>query len=165
MDLAAGHGLVAAIMLILDDSSPAATCVDIKQPASHERVMAALEKKWPRLAGRVQFSQYRIEECLAPADSLMISVHACGTLTDQVLDLALKNRSRVAVLPCCHDLRKCDKGALAGWMDGPLAIDAMRVFRLRQAGYCVQTAHIPEGITPKNRLLMGWPDPDDPRGA
>ncbi len=91
-----------------------------------------------------------------PAGSLVASVHACGLLTDQVLDLAITKRNRVAVLPCCHDLRLCDTGSLANWMDGPLAVDATRVARLRQAGYRVQTAEIPLEITPKNRLIMGW---------
>lgn len=158
MDLAAGHGLVAAILLILDNSSEAATCIDIKQPPSHERVLTALEKHWPRLKNRIQFMEARIEDAEVPEESLLVSVHACGVLTDQVLDLALETNSRVAVLPCCHDLRKCDTGALAGWMDGPLAVDSMRVFRLQRAGYKVQTAHIPEDITPKNRLLMAWPE-------
>ena len=75
-----------------------------------------------------------------------------------VLDLAIGTRSRVAVLPCCHDLKRCDTGSLAAWMDGPLAVDATRVARLRQAGYRVLTTHIPADITPKNRLLMGWPE-------
>ena len=158
MDLAAGHGLVAAILLLLDDSSEAATCIDIKQPPSHARVLAELENQWPRLKGRIGFEESRLEDATIPEGSLLVSVHACGALTDQVLDLAIKNRCRVAVLPCCHDLRQCDTGALAGWMDGPLAVDSTRVFRLQQARYKVQTAHIPEKITPKNRLLMGWPE-------
>ncbi len=157
LDLAAGHGLVAAILLILDDSSDGATCIDIKQPPSHKRVLAVLETRWPRLEGRIRFEESRLEESVVPEGSLLVSVHACGLLTDQVLDLAINNHCRVAVLPCCHDMRACDAGALAGWMDGPLAVDATRVSRLQQAGYKVQTALIPEDITPKNRLLMAWP--------
>lgn len=158
MDLAAGHGLVAAILLLLDDSSETATCIDIKQPPSHKRVLSELENQWPRLKGRIAFQESPLEDATIPAGSLLVSVHACGVLTDKVLDLALKHRCRVAVLPCCHDLRQCDTGALKGWLDGPLAVDATRVFRLQQAGFKVQTAHIPEKITPKNRLLMGWPE-------
>ncbi len=63
-----------------------------------------------------------------------------GVLTDQVLDLVTENRRPVAVLPCCHDLRACDTDSLAGWMDGPLAVDSARGARLWQAGYRVQTA-------------------------
>ena len=134
LDLAAGHGLVAAILLILDNSSETATCIDVKKPPSHERVMAELENRWPRIKSRISYLETHIEDADVPRDSLLVSVHACGVLTDQVLDLALKTRNKVAVLPCCHDLRQCDTGSLAGWMDGPLAVDATRVARLKQAG-------------------------------
>ncbi len=157
MEMAAGHGLLAAILIILDDSSPTATCVDIKRPASAGKVLSVLENHWPRLKGRLQYLDTRIEDVDIPSGALVASVHACGVLTDQVLDLAIRTRNRVAVLPCCHDLRQCDTGSLAGWMDGPLAVDATRVARLREAGFRVQTAQIPEDITPKNRLLLGWP--------
>lgn len=156
LELAAGHGLLAAILIILDDTSEYAVCVDIKQPPSHETLLAMLEKHWPRLAGRVRYVDARMEDVEVPDGSLLASVHACGLLTDQVLDMAIKTRNRVAVLPCCHDLRKCDTGSLGNWMDGPLAVDATRVGRLKAAGFRVQTGQIPEDITPKNRLIMGW---------
>lgn len=158
VELAAGHGLLSAILILLDDTSPTATCVDIKRPPSQARVLAALENHWPRLAGRVEYVESRLEDVQVSTDSLVVSVHACGPLTDKVLDLALAARSRVAVLPCCHDLRTCDVGPFAGWLDGPLAVDAARAARLQQAGYKVKTARIPAEVTPKNRLLLGWPE-------
>jgi hypothetical protein len=158
VELAAGHGLLAAILLILDDSSPHAVCVDPMRPPSQERVLTVLEKYWPRLKGRVQFVKARIENAEVPEGALLVSVHACGALTDEVLDLAVTTRSSVAVLPCCHDLGKCDTGALAGWMDGPMAVDATRVERLRRVGFRVHTTQIPADITPKNRLLMALPE-------
>ncbi|MCP4605191.1 MAG: methyltransferase [Proteobacteria bacterium] len=158
VELAAGHGLLSAMLLILDDSSDTATCIDIERPLSHGRVLAALENRWPRIKDRVEYVEAHIENADVSANSLLVSIHACGRLTDQVLDLAVGTRSRVAVLPCCHDLKNCDTGSLTGWMDGPLAVDATRVARLHQAGYRVLTTHIPKDITPKNRLLMGWPE-------
>jgi hypothetical protein len=157
VELAAGHGLLAAILLILDDTSPDATCVDIRKPKSHDRLMGALTQRWPRLGERIRYVEAPLETADAPAEALVISVHACGTLTDRVIDVALEARSRLAVLPCCHDLQRCDTGRLTGWMDGPLAVDATRAARLTAAGYHVMTATIPKDITPKNRLLMAWP--------
>ena len=86
-----------------------------------------------------------------------MSVHACGGLTDVVLQLATGARARVAVLPCCHDVGVCDAGALSGWMDDALAIDAVRAHRLSGQGYHIWTQRIPQDITPKNRLLIGAP--------
>jgi hypothetical protein len=157
-ELAAGHGLLSFMLLILDDSTPRATCIDIKEPQSHARLTAVLTERWPRLKGRIQYLEKRLEDTTVSKDALVISVHACGVLTDRVLDVAENARCRVAVLPCCHDLRNCDTGSLTGWMDGPLAVDAARVARLKANGYRVMTYTIPEDITPKNRLLLAWPE-------
>ncbi len=156
-DLAAGHGLLAWIMLLLDDSSPEALCVDRVRPPSAGRLEEALVHRWPRLEGRVRYLEGRLEEAEVPAGATVVSVHACGGLTDRVLDVAIAGGHRVAVLPCCHSLRRNDDGGLAGWVDGPLAIDLTRAARLRAAGYRIHTATIPATITPKNRLLLGWP--------
>ena len=67
----------------------------------------------------------------------------------------------MAVLPCCPYLQKCDTGSLDAWVDGPLAVDATRAARLRQADGTVRTGAIPDDATPKNRLLMGWPPRSD----
>src|SRR6187399_907662 len=53
VDLASGHGLLAQLMLILDDSSPAAVAIDKTLPASAARLRDAIAGTWPRLAGRV----------------------------------------------------------------------------------------------------------------
>ncbi|MCP4196598.1 MAG: methyltransferase domain-containing protein [Proteobacteria bacterium] len=161
-EMAAGHGLLSAMLIILDDTTPTATCVDIKQPQSHRKIMEVLEQRWPRLKGRVRYEEKSIENIPISSEALTISVHACGILTDRVISAAIDGHSRVAVLPCCHDLKLCDTGSLKGWMDGPLAVDATRVARLKSAGYRVATLSIPKDITPKNRLLLGWPDTGHP---
>jgi hypothetical protein len=109
------------------------------------------------LNGRIHFIEQDIASVPLQPTDLVASVHACGALTDRVLEQAIAARARVAVLPCCHDLERCDTGGLDGWMDGPLAVDATRAARLQAAGYQVLTRTIPESITPKNRLLIGQP--------
>jgi SAM-dependent methyltransferase len=158
IDLACGHGLLAHLLLLLDDSSPVALGIDRCIPASAARLAAALEETWPRLNGRVQLIQAELETIPLEQGDLVVSVHACGGLTDLVLERAMVAGARVAVLPCCHDLDKADLGGLQGWLDGPLAMDVMRAGRLRTGGYRVVTQHIPGDITPKNRLLMAEPD-------
>jgi hypothetical protein len=161
IDLGAGHGLLAQVMLLLDDSSPTALVVDTSLPRSSARLHEVLVEAWPRLAGRVEFVTAPLDDpdtVKIVASDLVVSSHACGALTDRVLARAVAARARVAVLPCCHDLETCDSGDLAGWLDGPMAIDVMRAVRLRQQGYRVWTLAIPETITPKNRLLLGTPE-------
>jgi hypothetical protein len=157
VDLAAGHGLVAHLMLVLDDTSPEALAVDVNTPPSAAKLSAALLATWPRLAGRVQRVSAPIDEVALREGDVLVSVHACGALTDRVLDRAIAHRCTVAVLPCCHDVRESDTGGLEGWMSGPLAVDATRAARLRAEGFEVRTQEIPDDITPKNRLLIAAP--------
>ena len=158
VDLAAGHGLLAHVLLILDNSSSQALSVDTTRPLSSAKLHDALIDAWPRLAGRVVFQDVPLESVALSADDLVVSAHACGSLADLVLERASSVRARVAVLPCCHDLTVNDPGALSGWVNGPLAVDVMRAVRLQQRGYRVRTQIIPTAITPKNRLLLGEPD-------
>jgi hypothetical protein len=157
VDLAGGHGLLAHVLLILDNSSPHALVVDTAIPPSSGRLHEVLVDAWPRLRGRVGFAERSLEAVALSADDLVVSSHACGALADLVLERACAARAPVAVLPCCHDLAVNDGGPLSGWVDGALAVDVMRAIRLEQRGYHVRTQTIPAQITPKNRLLLGEP--------
>lgn len=157
VDLACGHGLLAHILLLLDNTSPEAVAVDAGIPKNTPLLSEKLFRTWPRLNGRIHYREQDIGSVPLLSTDLVVSVHACGSLTDRALQLAISARARVAVLPCCHNLERCDTGDLEGWMDGPLAVDATRAARLRSAGYQAFTRMIPETITPKNRLLMGQP--------
>ena len=165
LELAAGHGLVAWLLLLLDTDTPGARCVDRRKPASAERLEAALVARWPRLAGKVRWEVGDVRSVAANADELVVAVHACGSLTDRVLDTALAARAAVAVLPCCHGgaLGSRETAGLEAWMEGSLAVDAVRVLRLHAAGYRVWLRSIPEEITPENRLIVGVPEA--PRGC
>ena len=154
VDLACGHGLLGYILLLLDDSSSVAVGIDRRLPESAARLAKVLNESWPRLTGRVQLREADLETLPLERDDLVVSVLACGGLTDLVLERAMTVGARVAVLPCCHDLDNRDLGGLQGWLDGPLAMDVMRCERLRSAGYQVITQQIPGDITPKNRLLL-----------
>jgi hypothetical protein len=157
IDLGGGHGLLGQFMLLLDDSSSSALVIDKTLPASSAKLHEVLAHAWPRLSGRIAFAAMGIEDVeILPAD-VVVSSHACGQLTDLVLERAAAARARVAVLPCCHDLSACDAGTLSGWVDGPAAVDILRAMRLEQRGYRIWTQAIPATITPKNRLLLGAP--------
>jgi SAM-dependent methyltransferase len=159
VDLACGHGLVALLLLVLDDSSETALAIDRRIPESAALLKAAFSAEWPRLTGRVELVAQDLSEVVVRAGDLVVSAHACGGLTDDVLGLAIAAGARVAVLPCCQAEGKGDLGGLRGWLDGALAMDVTRAARLRAHGYSVHTQTIPVEITPKNRLLFGAPPP------
>lgn len=157
VDLAAGHGLLAHVLMILDDTSPGALVVDTTLPKSSRALHDVLVRTWPRLEDRFLFEERPLESVVLSHGDLVVSAHACGALADLVLDRAAAARARVAVLPCCHTRAVNDAGPLSGWMDAALAIDTMRAVRLEQKGYRVGTYTIPADVTPKNRLLIGGP--------
>jgi SAM-dependent methyltransferase len=157
VDLACGHGLLAHILLILDNGSDEALAVDARIPENALALSNSLLKTWPRLENRIHYRQMGIQEVQLYPDDLVVSAHACGSLTDLVIDKAVEAGSRVAVLPCCHNLKINSTGNLDNWMDGSLAIDTVRALGLAAKGYAIFTQKIPHTITPKNRLLMGHP--------
>ena len=157
VDLGGGHGLLAQVMLLLDDSSSTALVVDKALPASS----AKLHESWCR-AGRGCPAALHLSPAPSKTSRFSRPISSSRAMPAEpsriwFLSVPLAARARVAVLPCCHDLATCDAGALSGWVDGPLAIDIMRAMRLEQQGYRVWTQTIPAEITPKNRLLIGEP--------
>jgi SAM-dependent methyltransferase len=152
VDLACGHGLTAFVLALLEPAE--ALAVDTRLPPSAHKLYARLRETWPIA---LSFREGDLDCVALNAGDLVVSTHACGTLTDRVLERAMQARARVAVLPCCHDKELCDDGDLRGWLDPSLAIDVTRAARLRSAGYAVHTQTIPAEITPKNRLLLAEP--------
>lgn len=165
VDVAGGHGLLAHVMLLLDDTSNDAHVVDPAPPPSARALHDALAAAWPRLAGRVHTLAASLDAFPCGPGDVVVSSHACGALTDRVLDAAATARAPVAVLPCCHAVDTCETGPITGWIDAPLAIDVLRAVRLEGRGYDVWTQTIPGAITPKNRLLIGVPRSGIPSAA
>src|SRR5512133_1700808 len=90
VDLACGHGLLAQILLLLDDTSPEALAVDQRLPKSATALEAALGEAWPRLGDRIRFMETDLREVPLERDDLVVSAHACGGLTDLILARAVE---------------------------------------------------------------------------
>ncbi len=157
LDLGGGHGLLAQVMLLLDDSSPGSIVVDKTLPPSSLKLHDVLVHAWPRLEGRIAFVAADLDDVEILSADVVVSSHACGALTDRILDRAAAARARVAVMPCCHNRRRRGCGRAVWLGGGPVAIDIVRAMRLADHGYRIWTQTIPGAITPKNRLLLGAP--------
>ena len=191
MDLAGGHGFLAVCMLILNPRLSSAVVVDRRKPDSHERLVSSLANAFPasRLHARLRYVEASIADATPTPCTALVSVHACGDLSDLVLKLAAEARSPVAVVPCCHQgLSKArafaerlnaalaDEGT-GGSGPSPIcpsvAMDVARLELLRRAGFHVHARTIPREITPKNRVIVGaaaaaaaaGDDKDDEDGA
>ncbi|HET9236606.1 MAG TPA: methyltransferase [Oligoflexus sp.] len=179
-DIAAGHGLLAWILVLLARKSEGlrprtAVAVDITRPKSADSLAASLLKKWPELSGSVHFVEGSAEAIQADKATLFVAAHACGSLSDQVLLAALRSRSPLAIMPCCHSLRKQQESLLSlaqlsGYSAGvpvrsplesnagpSLVIDLFRKEALASADYDVQEAMIQPEITPFHRIILARP--------
>src|SRR5712671_1990674 len=77
IDLGGGHGLLAQIMVLLDDSSPTAVVVDKTLPASSAKVHQMLVEAWPRLTGRIAFVAGALEAIEILDTDLVVASHTC----------------------------------------------------------------------------------------
>ncbi len=115
-------------------------------------------------------------DCPEPVD-MVVSLHACDTATDAVLDRALSWRAALILsTPCCHhammrtlhcpDLDFIAAHSMLKQKLCDAATDALRLKKLEAAGYEVDALELidPEE-TPKNVMLRGIRryDPDAPR--
>ena len=156
VDLCAGYGLLAQVLLLLDaDVRSTALAVDIRLPKNHVLVHDAVIATFPNLAGRVTFQRARLEDVALGVGDVVVSAHACGALSDAVLSRAAAVGARVALLPCCHLTRR--RPDLVDRADPAARIDEERAMWLVERGYDVIVDTIPANVSAKNRLLLGRP--------
>ena len=112
---------------------------------------------------------------------LVISLHACDTATDIVLDFAARRGARMILsTPCCQ--RELNRGMDCPTLDfiadvpilrqklASAATDALRLLKLEAEGYrCDATELIDPEDTPKNVMLRAWKrndfDPSSPEAG
>ncbi len=153
--LCAGFGVLGQVMLLVDDNITEVIAADPWLAKNHPRVHTALVAAFPRLQNRVEFALTPLAKVEIEPGDLVVSAHACGSLTDDVIDRAVDANARLAVMPCCHRTR--GRADLVGSANPALALDESRVEQLRARGYEVWMERIPEEVSPMNRLILGQP--------
>jgi hypothetical protein len=176
-DLACGHGLVSWALLLLASSDTATTttnnnnnttptalsvvCIDIRMPGSAERVAEVFLKEWPEFEDRWDYVEGSVDAIQPASSTLLLGVHACGPLSDRIIQLAIRGQAPLALVPCCHS-KKCltdsQRADPSSWT-GNLAdfLDGHRIQELETAGFDIKEDFLPEEITPKNRLILAYP--------
>ena len=155
MDLCCGHGLVGMLMVIFEPDVESVTLCDRRIPESSHRCLAAIESVAPWVKGRVRHEVGSIKKLADTEARSMLSAHACGALTDHALTAAIERQCPVAVTPCCYANGICQAPpVLRRELGLKAAIDTHRTYRLNEHGYHVKWMHIPEHVTPMNRVII-----------
>lgn len=179
LDVAGGHGGLAALLLIMT-SAREAVVIDPADVGSQN-----VQRAWGEFL-QDKTLRYR-HECLRtglPAELkradlderrriLVVGCHACQHLSDEILSIACRFGVSVAVMPCCQK----DASPGSSWkatsknlgipidktMDLLLAGKAMswNVGNSANASYDVRMKTIEETITPQNRIIMCRPRSDE----
>ena len=165
VDVAAGHGLLGWFLLALcacqaQTRLPVVYAVDERMPASAGKLRDAFGEAFPRLRAQHRYIVGDARDVETTSDTLVAGLHACGGLSDIVIDVALEGSSALALVPCCHstkNLAVADEAAAAR-VGLDEAIDASRARRLAAAGWAVERDTLcSREITPKNGLILARP--------
>jgi hypothetical protein len=155
-DLCCGHGLVGLLMAAFERRVEEVHLFDSTIPDNSAQCLAAVARAAPWIDSRIHFhttSLRRLDEAI-PFTSVL-ATHACGSLTDQSLEIAAERGCPVAATPCCYAKRISQAPpVLVRELGLERAIDTDRTYRLHAAGYHVRWSYIPEPISPMNRVLI-----------
>jgi hypothetical protein len=174
-DVAAGHGLLSWFLLALDPTR-SAICIDRRMPPSADAIADAMLELYPDLESKWCYVEADLSSIESHPSTLLASVHACGSLSDKLIEMAIDGKSPVAVVPCCHSVKE-----KKGYQPHPLmqlnaleveamaerimmedkdttlgdVVDQVRCNTLDKAGYNVEEVMLPELFTKRNRLILG----------
>jgi len=119
-DLAAGHGLLAWCLLLLDEvdshsiprQRPDRTliCIDRRKPLSADVIARATIEQYPQLEERWTYIESDLTAVVPDPSCVLVSVHACGTLSDLIISMSLSSMAPLALVPCCHTINQDHMG-------------------------------------------------------
>jgi len=164
-DFCSGHGLTGMLFAACnpprEDRIVMTHLVDIAQPPSHQVLKDMIAEVCPWVSDNIQFHTMDLEEFSSMPKStdacrIVIATHACGTLTDKVLEEAVKMECcAIAAMPCCYT--GTDKGVPHGIKRAhgvAWAADIKRTYFLHSHNFHTDYSTIPVEITPLNRIIV-----------
>jgi len=157
VDLFCGHGLLGILFAIFERKVEHVLLIDRKQPDSQIKLLEIAARVAPWSVDKIENRKAEINlqgDWITEGCSI-VSSHACGTLSDMCIDIALKTKGSIALLPCCYPRGGCQAPQAVQTAVGlKMAYDIDRTYRLENAGYLVRWSTIPAEITPMNRVII-----------
>jgi hypothetical protein len=159
VDLAGGHGLVAALFAVFEYKRFESVLVlDATLPKSFGAVYDAAVEVAPWSAASLRYVEAVVDaETILPGGCAVACLHGCNSLTDTAIGVAARSgASSLAVMPCCYaQTAQQAPEALRRSLGVAVASDIHRTYELERLGYTVNWRSIPLAITPMNRVLLG----------
>lgn len=160
IDLCCGNGLLG--MYIATTAQRTVIAIDHRMSTKHKRLSTIMHTRYN--LNTHSFIQKDLWDTslldMCSDNALLLSIHACGHLTDRVIELAVASRSPVAVMPCCparydsyfHPIKMPGKNCHAGKYH-----NNVRLHYLLEQDFSITRAHIDSRITPYNEVLLAIP--------
>jgi len=132
--------------------------VDIKEPNKFKLNTSQLKTPF-------KSSLRGIENLVLPGNAAVIALHACGILTDKIIEKAVLSLAPLAVMPCCYNqnmkkynLKNLPDRRKISYPSEKDYYDAFRARYLLERGYAVTIRTIDRKITPMNNIIIGIPN-------
>lgn len=77
-------------------------CIDRRLPPSAVILQNAILQQWPQLDSRFAFVEGELHQIEPHSSCVLVSVHACGSLSDAMVRIAIDALAPIALVPCCH---------------------------------------------------------------
>lgn len=85
----------------------------------------------------------------------VIACHACGGLTDKVIDFAIKKDKNIFVCPCCYHYNLPKELVKIYSQFGSNGVNIYRISKLMLSGYNTSVRELKSNITPLNKVIIG----------
>lgn len=167
LDICAGKGLL-SFLLLYNGIARESFMVDKKKPFRFRR----LEKLFYNYSLNYTYTEEDIfsEDYVIKnnGNSLVVAIHACGNLTDRIIELSLKQTLPFAIMPCCHrTIERSIRYQLRNPPDPRLKLykrkedyfDLLRQRYIEEHGWSCYIREIDEKITPRNKIIIASPKP------
>jgi len=136
------------------------TAIDKTLTEKHRETLDYFVSSNPKIRNRYEFLQQDITQpdFEFPECNAVIAVHACGSLTDIIIDKCMKQGLPLAVMPCCYNSKRIwwQKYSPCIEFEGDLGryADELRLAYLKHRYKNAKIETISPEITPMNRILL-----------
>lgn len=161
-EIGAGHGMFGIFAALVFPNIERVYALDRIIPPSRDGILERLAVDHPWLKTKARVIEAPLGDVLPPRDALLVGIHACGTLTDRLAEMARRVHAPFAVVPCCEERTQLPKELRGSVPSEAIAdsVNALRLERWRSWGYALEERALPARVTGRNRIFVAAPRPD-----